>query len=464
MSIAMDAACLQCSLRRNIETEQPKNTLSATVRRRETAACLLLLLAGTVLRLIYAFQVPYNVSPHDLGLPSDWVKYGEGHLAYTQYLYQYRGLAPHIRGQFYHPPLFHLVGALIFQLFYTPGGDVEPVFELLQVVNTLFACGIAFVGYRILTRLGTPGKKLVVLTGFLNFCPTLYWLGVTLNNDCLMTLLQAMAIEQTIAWIHRPRTKEIVKIALFLALAMLTKTSAVLLAPAIGCVFLYELIRRIRQKNGVPALIGQFVIFALISIPLGISYVLRNWLCFATPPNYVLDIGGARSPQYVGNCTLLQRLGLPTLIQLFSVRIHWDSPADYCNLWGQTFLTMALDEGILRLSNVFTKCLGGLLVWSGYIVVFLLLSGFIRTLLSRTVDVPIRLVLGVGATVFFFSYCLFAFQYPYICTMNFRYIVNVPVLIAAGYGISSREMSAGAQAILWGYNLLTAALYLFCAV
>ena len=464
MSIAMDAACLQCSLLRNIETEQPKNTLSATVRRRETAACLLLLLAGTILKLIYALRVPYDISPHDLGYVSDWRVYGTGHLSYIQYLFHQHTLVPSISGQFYHPPLFHIVGAMVFQLYYVEGSTADAAFELIQILNTLFACGISLVGYRILVRLGITRKKLVRLTGFLSFCPTLYWLGVTLNNDCLMALLQAMAIEQTIAWIHRPRTKEIVKIALFLALAMLTKTSAVLLAPAIGCVFLYELIRRIRQKNGVPALIGQFVIFALISIPLGISYVLRNWLCFATPPNYVLDLGGARNPQYVGNCTLLQRLGLPTLIQLFSVRIHWDSPADYCNLWGQTFLTMALDEGILRLSNVFTKCLGGLLVWSGYIVVFLLLSGFIRTLLSRTVDVPIRLMLGVGATVFFFSYCLFAFQYPYICTMNFRYIVNVPVLLAAGYGISSREMSAGAQAILWGYNLLTAALYLFCAV
>ena len=38
------------------------------------------------------------------------------------------------------------------QLFYTMGDPVEPVFELLQIINTLFACGIAFVGWRILTH------------------------------------------------------------------------------------------------------------------------------------------------------------------------------------------------------------------------------------------------------------------------------------------------------------------------
>lgn len=278
-----------------------------------------------------------------------------------------------------------------------------------------------------------------------------------------MNLLQAMAIEQTIVWVHRPRTKEIVKIALLLALAMLTKTSAVLLAPAIGCVFLYEFIQRARQKSGVWELIRQFVIFALISIPLGTSFVLRNWICFAVKPNYVLKLNGVSSGQYLGDCSLWQRLGFPSLISLFSVRIHWDVPTKYSNLWCQTFLTMALDEGILHLNNVLTKGLGGLLIWSGCICILLLLCGFLHALRSPTVAVPIRLTLGVGAAVLFISYCMFAFQYPYVCSMNFRYMTNILVLLAAGYGLGSREPSTGIQILMWGYCLLTTALYLFCA-
>ena len=54
--------------------------------------CLLILLAGAVLKLCYAIQVPYSVSPHDLGGPSDWVSYSGGHLSYIQYLYQLRQL------------------------------------------------------------------------------------------------------------------------------------------------------------------------------------------------------------------------------------------------------------------------------------------------------------------------------------------------------------------------------------
>ena len=462
MSLKNRSAFFPFRSRSNPSPPQPLSTTQ--IFRQETALCLLLLLGGAIFKLFYAIQVPYNISPHDLSNPSDWVTFSRGHLSYIQYLYYYHRLPPDYYWQYYHPPLFHLVGAALFQLFYTPGEAIEPIFELLQIVNCLFASGIAICGYRILIHLGVRGKRLVTLTGLLSFCPVLNWLSVSLNNDCLMTLLQAMTIEQTIVWIKTPRMKIIVNMALLLALAMLTKTSAVLLAPAIGCVFLYEFIRRVHEKKGVPELLGQFAVFALISIPLGTSYVLRNWLLFELPPNYIPDLGGEDSGQYVGCCTLLQRLGLPSLTQLISVRIHRGIPDHYSNIWGQTLLTMALDEGILHLSNVFTKCLGGLLVWSGYIIVFALLLGFIRTLLCRAAAVPVRLFLGMGASVLFISYCLFAFQYPYVCTMNFRYIANVLIFLVAGYGLSNREPSTGFRAFMWGYCLLSSTLYLFCAV
>ena len=108
-------------------------------RRRERTLCLLILLAGTMLKLIYALQVSCYVSPHDLGRLSDWVQRTNGHLGYIQYLYQHRHLlqtSPVGAGQFYHPPLFYLVGAAVMQLFYTMGDPIEPVFELLQIVNT----------------------------------------------------------------------------------------------------------------------------------------------------------------------------------------------------------------------------------------------------------------------------------------------------------------------------------------
>lgn len=433
---------------------------------REEKFCLLILLAGAVLKLCYAIQVPYSVSPHDLGGPSDWVTYSGGHLSYIQYLYQFQQLwqGNGIGGMFYHPPLFHTMGALIFGLFYRNGSPVQPVFEWIQLFNTLSACAIAFVGWRILKYLEVKGRKLVTLTAFLSFGPTLYWLGTALTNDCLMTLLQAMTIEQIILWAKKPQMGVIIKAALLLALAMLTKTSAVLIAPAIGCVFLYVFLKTIQEKGKIAPLMWQFAAFLLVSVPLGCSYVLRNWYLYRLPLNYVASGWGVNDPQYIGDCGLLRRLGLPSLKQLFSARIHWDAPKKYCNIWWQTFLTMALDEGILVLRNLAQKTVAVLLVWSCAGSTLVLLAGTVRTFFSRRTDAAIRLLLGVGYGVVMLSFVVFAFRYPRICTMNTRYIYITMIFLAAGYGLREGEMPRAVQALLWGNSLLSTALYFLCAV
>lgn len=433
---------------------------------REEKFCLLILLAGAVLKLCYAIQVPYSVSPHDLGGPSDWVTYSGGHLSYIQYLYQFQQLCQGngIGGMFYHPPLFHMLGALIFGLFYRNGSPVQPVFEWIQIFNTLAACAIAFVGWRILKHLEVKSRKLVTLTAFLSFGPTLYWLGTALTNDCLMTLLQAMTIEQIILWAKKPQMGVIIKAALLLALAMLTKTSAVLIAPAIGCVFLYVFLKTIQEKGKIAPLLWQFAAFLLISVPLGCSYVLRNWHLFQMPLNYVAPGWGVNDPQYIGDCTLFRRLGLPSLKQLFSARIHWDAPKKYCNIWWQTFLTMALDEGILVLRNLAQKTVAVLLVWSCAGSTLALLTGTVRTFFSRRTDAAVRLLLGVGYGVVVLSYVVFAFRYPRVCTMNTRYIYITMIFLVAGYGLREGEMPRAVQALLWGNSLLSTALYFLCAV
>ena len=44
--------------------------------------CFIMLVGGILLRLIYAHEVPYNVSTHDLGQVSDWNEPTYGHLGY----------------------------------------------------------------------------------------------------------------------------------------------------------------------------------------------------------------------------------------------------------------------------------------------------------------------------------------------------------------------------------------------
>ncbi|MBQ6928860.1 MAG: glycosyltransferase family 39 protein [Oscillospiraceae bacterium] len=431
-------------------------------RRKEINICMVILLAGSLLKLLYAIRVPYNISPHDLGQISNWEQFGYGHLSYIQYVYKYRALImqnPVTAGQFYHPPLFHIVGAIIFLLFYRPGVNIGSIFEIVQLVNTLFACCTVYVGYRILTHLEVTGKKLITLTAFLSFGPSLYWIGTEINNDCLMTLLQVITVEQLILWIKKPRTSTIVKLAVALALTMLTKTSGVLVAVAIACVFLYQLICRIKKKEKVVELIKQFAIFGVVSVPLGMSYVLRNWILFRTPMQYVPNHGTA-SPYYIGDCSLWQRLGLPSLTQILSVRIQWDRPKEYSNVWGQILLTMGLDEGILSLESRFAVWMGRLLIWSCAAATLLLLYRTILALFQRTSLPEYKLLVSAGFVALLASFVVFAFQYAHPWTMNFRYIYTALFFLVMGCGLCNKEMHLLEKGVLWGHCVLATAAYL----
>lgn len=131
--------------------------------------------------LFYAYAVPYYNTNHDLGDLSDWQSITYGHLGYIQYLYQYHHLpdfSPEFMGQYYHPPLFYIVGAIILQLFYhgTDNLNLINAFEMLQYVNMVFSVLISVFLYRILKQLKISEKLLCCLTALVSFFrPYFFW-------------------------------------------------------------------------------------------------------------------------------------------------------------------------------------------------------------------------------------------------------------------------------------------------
>lgn len=69
--------------------------------------CVVILVAGFAVKMVYAGKVAFDYSPHDLGHPSEWEDVFPGtHLTYIQYLYRYRALPDmsplDFEGQHYH--------------------------------------------------------------------------------------------------------------------------------------------------------------------------------------------------------------------------------------------------------------------------------------------------------------------------------------------------------------------------
>lgn len=428
--------------------------------------CLVMLVVGLLLRMHYAAVVPYDVSPHDIGILSDGENIQYGHLGYIQYLYQNRSFPDTMEWQFYQPPLFHSIGAMVMSVAIR-FMDVEHVMELIQYINMLFSCVTILFGYLILKKLRIDGVPLFVGTSYLALCPVFYAVGTEMNNDSLMTMFMTIAVYETICWTKDYRTSAIVKTAICIALSMLAKTSGVLLAPAVAAVFLYCFVK---EKEKRKQLFYQFVLFGAICIPVGLSWVIRQRILFGVPFSYVLRMS-EESNQYLGMCTLTERIGLPNMNQILCASIDFGQSRNFANIWGNTILTSNFDEGLLHLSNMRQVYLCWMLTGLKYIIVIWTLGLLIKSALNARQNVIYRLLIPIGFVVVFGSYIRFAFLYPFVCTMNVRYIVICAIFLMAGMGVEHTEMDKAKfartvplYAIILLYCAISTVLYWLCAV
>ena len=159
--------------------------------------CFAMLALSICFKLIYAVRVPYNISPHDLNLTSDWTNIPDGHLGYIQYIYQYRQLTDfspvEYPSQYYHPPLFYILSAVIMSVFDPiKNNNLTASFEAIQFFNMITASVIPVVCYFIFKELKIKGQGLLWATLLVSFSPALYHIGAALNSDCLMSFFLSL--------------------------------------------------------------------------------------------------------------------------------------------------------------------------------------------------------------------------------------------------------------------------------
>lgn len=398
--------------------------------------CFAVLALSICFKLIYAVRVPYNISPHDLNLTSDWTNIPDGHLGYIQYIYQYKHLTDfspvEYPSQYYHPPLFYILSAVIMSIFDPmKNNNLSASFEAIQFFNMVTASAIPVICYFIFKELKIKEQGLLWATLLVSFSPALYHMGAALNSDTLMSFFLSLVVLNAVKWANSPQMTVIAKMGLFLALSMLSKTSGVLIAPALSLLFLWALFEK---KAPFKSLFAQYIVFGLISIPLGLSWVLRENILFGMPFNYVLE-QTADSFQYVGDCPLITRIGLPSTLQLITTKIAWAYRQDYSNIWGQTLFTMCLDEGILPVQTDLEYFMVISLYWINSILYILSFLTLCWSVFTKKYSAKIRAFLITIYLTLMGSYILFAFQQPFICTTNFRYIWLTLVPLFSSVGI-----------------------------
>lgn len=393
---------------------------------------LLMIVLGIFARYCYVLTFTCAEIQHDVG------NFGgtSGHAPYIMYWYENGLQLPEFnvttRWQFYHPPLHHLLMALLLRIFTTLGLSLDWAQEAIQILPMFYSSLCMVVCFRIFKLVKLNGAGLVVSMVLVCFFPTFIIWGGEYNNDMLTTLFMLSAMMWTLKWYNKPSFKTILPIALCIGCGMMTKLSAWMVAPAVAIVFLWVFIKNIKKKP--LRFIGQFAAFGALCAPLALWWGIRNFIKFNIPITYV------PSPQMklmsVENVPILQRLFDFSLYQFaypYEAFVMFKAPYNEFNPAIGLIKTSLFDEyntpwafgGLASFLVIFTAVLAAVSLVYLFVMLFKKKS---------SLDLPIKIFFVVIVLTMLFSYYVFCLKFTFVCTENIRYCMPIIPVLAMSFG------------------------------
>lgn len=410
----------------------------------------LLIMGGSfALKFSYVFYTSIETRQHDVGIFGDI----DQHAGYIEYLLFNGGLPDFdVRGywQFYHPPLHHAISAAwIYISENIFGVDYLPARESLQTLTLFYSMAILISGYKILRHFKLEGTALYAPLALIAFHPTFIFFSGSINNDVLAAAFMTGAVVCALKWYEQQSVRGIVKIALCVGLGMMTKLSAALVAPPIAVLFLVVLIRKFKTSRR--RLFGQFAVFGLVCVPLGVWYPVRNLVRFDVPLNYVQEMD-PKVLQYIGDMDFWTRVTDFSPSQFYSIfeQFVWQDQSGVLRGYNEynpliSLLKTSVFGEFVRVSSsdLFMLAVCVALFWLAAVaaaVSFVCMILFAAKGREGEDAFPGRF-LALFHILLLVSYYKFACDYPFVCTMNFRYITPTVITGALFYGLMMRRLS-----------------------
>lgn len=422
----------------------------------------LLFIIAIVLRTLYVLRFGHADRQHDTGpYTNTW-----GHIGYIQYFlynnFQVPYYDPRLVYGFYNPPLHHFICAVFLKFITLFDSSIafSTLAEAAQVLTLFYSLCTSVIGLKIAKILGLKDTSYLVAGIIIILHPVGIIFAGSINNDPLCFLLMLCALYRTLKWYKDPTIKNIVIAALFMGFSLLAKTSAVYIAPGLAVLFLYQFFKEKQWKKH----IVQYALFAIIAIPIGLSWVLRCYFLFDMPLSYIPEMG-VNSGQYLG--TGLNRLFDFSLAQ-------WSTPfvtLENTNIFISMVKTSIFGEWtVTELSWVSADAPRYLVVVAAiFLVVTLLLIALslyagVVALLSKNQASPIlKACLAVIYCTTLCTYLIFCFAHPQLCTTDYRYIPVTFIIGALSIGAALPEKKQLRCVALWivgAFGLLSTVYYL----
>lgn len=384
----------------------------------------LIMVAGFVMRIGYMVYTGWYERYYDVGN----LDTQNGHGAYIVHNLLNGHLPKSNDYQFYHPPLYHMLSAMVLKFagIYEGTADYAGLIQYATVVSCGASCVTLFFVQKTLDALKIKRKYQVPGMAILAFFPNWILMGGRVNNDGLLTMFMVMAVYFTIRWYYDTQMKWAVGLGFAFGFGMMSKISCGTLALITGPIMLYKLYKAWKEKQTWHVFF-QLLVFGAICFPLALWYPIRNYMEFGQELNYVHDLS-VTSHTYVGN--------LPWTERFFSAPIMEEFTKPYTNTSDDSSIFMILTQtavfGEFSYENVPRIVSVGLYFINLLTILASLASMVLVAVKDKARDWFSRYFMLALWGMVFVSYIMFNFQYPYSCTADTRYL-QMAVLAGCTY-------------------------------
>lgn len=361
-------------------------------------------------------------------------------------------------GEFYHPPLHYFLSGMLLRFNSLIFPALAGNYHCVKILTLSYSTASSFVLIKILKELGLKDGELTIGSMLAVFFPGFTLIASSVNNDILSVLLSLLSLYFALVWYKKPSLKTIVFTGIAIGLAMMSKLSAGFMAFPVGFLFLLGFIKSKTKKD----IFKEFVVFALITFPLGLWFPVRNYIRWGVPFTFVHELDKAFTVQSLSEFSTFDRLFTnDPAASVFPYVILNEKEKDY-NIFRVLLKTALFDER-QHLNNGMDLLYGTVILNLLRILLVVMAAGMVIAViraLKKRERVTETAFAGIIFAVMLISFVLFCLRYQVFCSMNFRYVV--PLLVPFIYFISVTYSAADGKKLRIVKGLITGLTVLFC--
>ena len=386
-----------------------------------------------IIELSYVSYTPFYTRQHDARSFESYQHGGHyGYLGYIFYNNSLPNFSPKDYWCFANPPLFYIISVCFIKIQSFFGRDLWQCFENLQFLSFIYSMIINFYVFRILKRLKIK-ESIATALSIVFFAPALIIMCGSINNDMLSIMFQTMAIFYAIKWQETTKLSDLIKVAITIGLAMMTKISSAVVAVAISYIFIKKVIE---DRQNIKKYIINFAIFALIALPIGLWFPVKNLILYDVPLTYIQSVGPENEANISEYGVFDRFFTINSIEELKDMNVIMTGENKDYNLFIATIKSFIVDEKIECDNNIVLKTAVHAIFYLSFIIGIMFIINLVFALKNykENKDVFFFIILFMLEIIAYIKFC---FNYPFVFTMNFRYIVPTLISYAAITGMAS---------------------------